>query len=115
MKVKFNFKNKEVILEAEKCKSFFSKLRGLMFRSKKDFKPLIFLFGKANNYSIHSYFVNKKFLAIWLLKGRVVDVKVVRPWSLIVRPKSKVDALIEIPFKSEKEISVFTDGSKKSL
>jgi len=114
MNFKFNYLNKDIIVgDVEECKSFFQKLRGLMFRRNP--KTLVFVFDKPVKTGIHSFFVNEKFLAIWLLKGRVIDVKIVRPWNPYVRPKIAFDRLLEIPFKSELEISEFLVGSKKAL
>ena len=97
MKIKFNYKNKEFFLDGRKCESFFSKLRGLMFRSKKYNEPLIFVFKKPIRIGIHSFFVRNKFLALWLRNNKVVDGKIVNPWTLSVKPKEDFDMLIEIP------------------
>jgi len=114
MKLKILYKGKKIILEnVKKCSSFFSKLRGLMFGNDKN--PLIFTFDKPGKYGIHSFFVRRKFLAIWLLKGKVIDGKIVRPWRPYVLPKSKFDAMIEIPFESTNEISDFLDDKGKGL
>ena len=115
MRIKFNYKDKEVFLQGQECKSFFSKLRGLMFRSKNFNKNLIFLFEKPTKTPIHSFFCFQKFLGIWLLNNKVVDVKVVKPWVWCVRPKQKFDMLIEIPLRSEILISNFIDGKQKHL
>jgi len=87
---------KFVIKEYIECKNFFQKARGLMFRGKNFKIPLLFVFPKPGNYTIHSFFC-RKFLAIWLLKNKVIEMKIVKPWRLFVVPKEKFDILIEIP------------------
>ena len=78
------------------CKSFFSKLRGLMFRPE-DFKtPLIFRFNKQRKYAIHSFFC-RKFIAIWISDGKILEKRIVKPWRCAVIPKKRFDTLIEIP------------------
>jgi len=112
MKIKLNYKGKKIILDrVGRCDNFLSQTFGLMFR--KDYRPLLFNFKKPVSISIHSFFVRTKFLAVWLLNGVIVDVKPVRPWTFSVRPKSKFDMLLEIPFKSENEIVQFLDDSQK--
>ena len=114
MELRINYKGRKIILkDVVKCQSFFSKLRGLMFGN--DARPLFFIFRKPGKFGIHSFFVSKKFLAIWLLNNKIVDVKMVEPWKAYVRPDSEFDMLIEIPFSSEKQISGFLVGSEKDL
>lgn len=114
MIAKINYKGRKVVVKkVKKCKSFFSKVRGLMFGN--DENPLLFLFDKPTNMAIHSFFVRKKFIAIWSVNGKVIDVKVVKPWTLSVRPKVKFDMLLEIPFESNEQIFKFLVGNKKAL
>lgn len=113
MKFKFSLGDKDFFLEAEKCDTFWKKFRGLMFRKRAE--PLVFIFSRPTKTSIHSFFVKQKFLVIWLLKGQVVDVKIVRPWTARVVAKQRFDRLLEIPFKSESEIQQFLVGSEKGL
>lgn len=82
------------------CRSIFSRARGLMFRSADFKKPLLFVFSRPGVYPIHSFFC-RKFRAIWLLKGKVVEERVVKPWKFSVTPKSKFDELLEIPLNSD--------------
>tara|TARA_Y100000310_G_scaffold254993_1_gene262221 strand:- start:114 stop:494 length:381 start_codon:yes stop_codon:yes gene_type:complete len=112
MKFKFNLRNKEILMEVERCESFWSKTRGLMFRNK--LRPLLFVLRSPRRFSIHSFFC-KPFIAIWLLKGEIVDVKIVKPWTLRVLPKKQADALLEIPFNNEEQIKQFLVGSQKDL
>jgi len=81
------------------CNNFFSKARGLMFRSRNYKKPLLFVWEKPGMYPIHSFFC-KKFRAIWFLKGKIIDDKIVLPWKESVTPKGKFDELLEIPINA---------------
>lgn len=92
--INFKFKEKDFEIKVKVCKSIFSKAIGLMFKSKS--LPLLFIFRNANRNSIHSFFC-VPFIGIWLLDGNVVDVKLIRPWRLSVRPKREFDKLLEIP------------------
>jgi uncharacterized membrane protein (UPF0127 family) len=85
-----------VVTEYILCDNHWSRARGLMFR-KKGFKtPLLFVFDSASRRAIHSFFC-RKFLAVWLLNGKIIDKKIVEPWKLSVTPKEKFDTLLEIP------------------
>ncbi len=79
------------------CDNFFLRARGLMFRSKDYRKPLVFTFKKPGRYPIHSFFC-RKFVAVWMLKGRIIDEKIIESWKFHVVPAGKFDTLIEIPF-----------------
>ena len=92
-------KKKVIVKDYGICASPFSKMRGLMFRSQNYKKPLLFIFKKAGSYPIHSFFC-RKFLAVWLLKGRIIDEKLVLPWKLSVTPEGKFDELLEIPLSA---------------
>ncbi len=112
MDIRIGFQNKRIIVkDVVVCKSFFSKLKGLMFGNDK--KPLLFVFKKPTKAGIHSFFVKKKFLAVWMLKGKIVDAKVVSPWRVFITPKTEFDSLLEIPFESEKQISDFSSVIRK--
>ena len=81
------------------CDSIFSQARGLMFR-KNNFKmPLLFVFNKPIKQTIHSFFVDGEFLAIWMLDGKIIEKKVVKTWKFAVTPKEKFNLLLEIPLK----------------
>ncbi|MGV8152504.1 MAG: hypothetical protein ACP5OG_05475 [Candidatus Nanoarchaeia archaeon] len=94
MKFNFNFKGKKFSLEAEECKTLFSKARGLMFRRKS--KPLLFYFNKEVLEPIHSFFC-KPFIAIWFNKNKIVDVKSIKKWKPYIVPRAKFDTLLEVP------------------
>lgn len=99
---KLNFRGKKFIIKNYiECRSFFSKLRGLMFRPRNFKTPLVFIFPFPRRYRIHSFFC-RKFLAIWMLKGRIVDARIVKPWRIAVTSKEKFDELLEIPVTSSR-------------
>jgi len=79
MKTKYQIEDLE---KAKPCKSFFSKLRGLMF--KKNSPPLLFIFNKEKTLTIHSFFC-KPFTAIWLDKNKkATKIKKVQPWKCAI-------------------------------
>jgi len=83
--------------------SFLGKFVGLMFSSRKK-GNLLFEFRKEGRYAIHSFFVFYKFLAIWLDdKNRVLEWKVVKPFTPNISPKKPFRRLIEVPFNEENE------------
>jgi uncharacterized membrane protein (UPF0127 family) len=86
---KYNKKRINVI----ECKTFFSKFRGLMFRKKS--LPLLFVFKNPTREGIHSFFC-KPFLAVWFLKGKVVEKRVVLPFTIYTRPEKPYTELLEI-------------------
>jgi len=90
--MKIQIKNR--VIEADECRTIFSKMRGLMFRKQPN--PLIFIFDKPTRQSIHSFFCIP-FVAVWLLNGEVVEERFVKPYSFLVRPKAKYTQLVEIP------------------
>lgn len=97
---KFSFQGREIIVkEYSLCDNFLSMIRGLMFRNKNYSKPLLFVWKNARIRPIHSFFC-RKFIAVWFLSGKIIDVKMVRPWLVSVTPKSKFDELLEIPLNS---------------
>jgi len=100
-KIVFRFKKKKIVIKDYiLCDSIFSKMRGLMFRSRNFKKPLLFIWKKSGKYRIHSFFC-RKFHAIWFLKGKIIDDKIVNPWKCSVTPKGKFDELLEIPLNSD--------------
>jgi len=104
---KFKFQRKSfVIRDYVICDNFLSQVIGLMF--KKNPKNLLFVFEKPVKISIHSFFCRKKFAAIWLLKGKVIDAKIVLPWKVNICSRKKFDKLLELPFNDITEISQFS-------
>jgi len=80
------------------CDSTMKKARGLMFRGKNFDTPLVFLWKKPGKYAIHSFFC-RRFMAVWLIDGKTIEMKTVKPWKLSIKPAKKFDTLIEIPLK----------------
>lgn len=99
MKIKIRGKS----IEVEECKTVLSRVRGLMFRKKS--KPLLFVFKRSTKQPIHSFFC-KPFKAIWLMKGRVIDEKIVKPFSLSIKPKNFFTHLVEMPLKNNDKSQV---------
>lgn len=93
------FKGEKIIIDDFiTCRTILSRARGLMFRINS--KPLLFVFKKPGRISIHSFFVWRPFLAVWMLNNRIIDVRAVFPWKLGVTPQKKFNLLLEIPLKS---------------
>ena len=94
---------------------FFGKVRGLMFRRRESAKCLLFKFAKPSRIRIHSFFVFFSFLAVWLDgENRVVDLKIVRPFSPRVLPKASASQLLEIPLnrKNARLVRLLVDNEK---
>jgi len=107
------FKKKKLKINAKKVSSL-GKISGLMFKTRNT-KSLIFKFNRKTNMRIHSYFVFFNFLAIWLDENdKVIEYKIVKPFTLSVRPKKSFCKLIEIPIsgKNQEIIKFFVDEGK---
>jgi len=102
-------KLKGKIIEAEVCDTIFSKARGLMFR--KHSKPMLFVFKKPTRQSIHSFFC-RPFKAIWLYKGKIIDEKIVQPFSFSVKPKNPFTELVEIPLSNNNKLKISDENRK---
>jgi len=97
-RIKVGFGNKKLNLEARELSSP-EMLLGLMFKNKSCDN---LLFNIGGNWGIHSLFVFSPFLALWLDdKNKVLEWKIVRPFSLFVKPKRKFSKLVEIPLNSK--------------
>ncbi len=108
MKFKFNYHKKEIELDVKECRGVFSQASGLMFRKKS--KPLLFVFKKKKRRAIHSFFC-KPFIAIWFDGDEVIDMRVVRNWEFLIKPRREFDKLLEIP-SCNKNFLLFADGRK---
>jgi len=93
MKAKLFFNGKEIFIDGIKKVDEFGKISGLMFR--KNSSALLFEFPTGRT-EIHSFFC-RRFLAIWILDGKIVEYRIVKPWRISVKPKSDFDKLIEVP------------------
>lgn len=108
-----NFENKNIETPVKKV-SELGKITGLMFK-KKTTGNLLFEFNEKTSFRIHSYFVFFDFLAIWLdKKNMVLEWKIVKSFTLNIKPKKSFFKLIEIPFnkKNEKILKSFV-GERK--
>jgi uncharacterized membrane protein (UPF0127 family) len=105
MEFNLSFKDRHFAIDAEECRTYFSKMMGLMFRKKS--KPLLFIFSKMNNQPIHSFFC-VPFIAVWLENQKIVDAKYVKPWKISVKSKEKFNKLLEIP-SNNRNFSKFQD------
>jgi len=98
VKFSFTYKRKNINLDVDSCKNFGI---GLMF-SKRNSRPLLFDFKKLTREAIHSFFVFFPFIAIWLDENNnVIETQVVRPFTLLVRPRKQFYRLIEIPLNDK--------------
>ena len=105
---KINLRGK--IIEVRECKTLLSRVRGLMFRKKS--LPLVLVFKKPTRQAIHSFFC-KPFKAVWLKDGKIIDEKIVKPFSLSVKPKKYFTEIVEIPLKnSPKNFNLPTKNRK---
>lgn len=78
------------------------KLKGLMFCQKDKADNL--LFNNSRNVALHSFFVFFDFLVLWLdEENRVVDFKIVRPWSFYEKSGEDFEKIVEIPVNSRNE------------
>ena len=105
-------KKKKIEIPVKKI-SEFGKFSGLMFQTK-NIENLLFEFKKETKMSIHSFFVFVPFLAVWLdKKNRVLEIKIVKPFSISVGIKKSFSKLIELPFNNKnKGILKFLVGKK---
>lgn len=89
MKIKFNNK----IIEVKACRTFLSKLKGLMFSRKKN---LLFIFNKDVNTSFHMFFV---FYPIYLIlldnNKKVLETKKLYPFTIYF-PNTKFRYALEL-------------------
>ncbi len=101
--------NRVISINVENC-GFLGKVRGLMFRRKS--KNLLF-----DNFSgaIHSWFVFFPFVAVWLDdKNRVLEIKMVKPFTFHIKSKKHYTKLIEVPInEGNKELVDFLVGEEK--
>lgn len=95
------YKGKRFLLKVKRV-SFFGRIRGLMFR-KKYSQELLFDFFRECKEPIHSLFVFFPFLALWLNeRNEILEYRIVKPFTLSVKPKRSFYRLIEIPLSMEK-------------
>lgn len=102
MLVGFNYKNKKIKIDVERCGSF-GRVRGLMFCRRENAPALLlFDFKKPRRFAIHSWFVFFPFWAVWLDdKNKIVEEKIVKPFCFQVAPRKKFYKLVEIPLNKK--------------
>src|SRR3989344_2981150 len=112
--MKIFYKNKKIEIPAKKV-SPFGKISGLMFKSRNT-ENLLFEFKKNTNLRIHSFFVFFPFLAVWLnKKNKVIEIKIVRPFSFSIKPKKLFSKLVELPFNNKNKKNIKFLVGKKNL
>jgi uncharacterized membrane protein (UPF0127 family) len=100
-KVSFKYKGKKFNILAKHC-NFFEELAGLMFTRRENASILLFEFRKPIDFRIHSLFVFFPFLAIWIdEKGKVIEIKKIKPFTSSIKPKKPYKKLIEIPLNKK--------------
>lgn len=102
----FSYRRKKCKIKVKECRTLISQVHGLMFR--RNSLPLLFVFKSPRLEPIHSFFC-RKFVAIWFLDNKIIDVKLVKPWRISVRPNEEFDKILEIPSNC-REYSEFVDG-----
>lgn len=86
---------------AEDCNAL-QKFIGLMFSRRKKAKILLFSFKRKQKIRIHSFYVFYPFIAVWLDdRNKVVDLKIVKPFTLCISHKNRADKLVEIPINDK--------------
>ena len=81
------------------CKSFFLKMRGLMFSKKR---TLIFEFDREKRVSLHMLFVFFPIWAIYMNQNKeVIFIKKLYPFISMVNPKKKAKYVMEVTEKKE--------------
>ena len=102
----FNYKNKGKnrnikIKNVKRIKGIIGKGTGLMFKSSNT-DALLFEFNKPIKEGIHSLFVFFPFVAVWLDdKNRIIEKRVILPFTLLAKPKKEFKKLLEIPINSK--------------
>lgn len=92
---------KSFAINLKEC-NFFWKGVGLMFSRREKAKNLLFRFNKKIKIVIHSFFVFFPFIAIWLdEKNKIIDIKIVKPFTSHVVPREKSLSLIELPLNEK--------------
>ena len=88
-----------ILPRARWCQSYWSRLRGLMFRrSLPEDEGLIFVYGRESRIdtSIHMLFMFFAIATVWLDRdGRVVDKVLAKPWRLAYAPSKPAQYVVE--------------------
>jgi hypothetical protein len=97
--VLINIGRKKIKIDAKECCGL-GKVIGLMFSRQNKARARVFKFNRVTRMSIHSIFC-PKFLAIWMLKGKIIDYEIVDKTRFSIRPASLFDTLIEVPINKK--------------
>ena len=97
MRITFFNKKKSYSIDA-KQQNIFTQFIGLMFSGRKT-SIRLFSYLSERKVPIHSWFVFYPFLIVWLdSRNKVIEWKVVKPFTLHVAPKKLCRRFLEIPF-----------------
>lgn len=108
-KIRLSYKNKKFNLNLKKVGRGST---GLIFRIRSRAKALLFEFNKPTNIEMSSLLVFFPFVIIWLDdKDKIIECRLIKPFTLTVRQKIKFTKLIEIPInqKYREVISLLVD------
>ena len=94
--ISINKKKKKI--KAKICSSLFSRMLGMMFKSKKNAEPLFFIFPREQNIGLHMLFVFFSIEAVWFnQKMKEVSRQKLKPWAFSKIHKAKY--ILEVPIK----------------
>lgn len=97
--MKIYYKNKKIDIDVRDV-GLFGRFSGLMFKTKET-SNLLFEFNHDVNMAIHSFFVFFNFLAVWVdEKNKVIEWKIVKPFTVAIKPEKRFRKLVEIPFNN---------------
>lgn len=117
MRISVFFRGKKILIDIKNT-GFISRGLGLTFRMRNT-KNLLFEFPQGVTWqgNLTSFFVFFPFLTLWLDdKNKVVDFKVVEPFTFCIKQKKKFYKIVEVPFNDKnKELIVRFIGDKKYL
>ncbi len=95
-----NYKGKKINIKVKDCNTF-EKAKGLMFTRRKMAEALLFDFKNLTREPIHSFFVFFPFIAVWLDGEKIVDLRIIKSFIPIIKPKKPFTSLVEIPINDK--------------
>lgn len=101
MKFNLTYKNKRLKIKAKPCKDIFSQGIGLMFKSYQGSEVLAFILKTPRNLAITTYFCFFPILMLFIKNKKIVSYKIAEPFILNIRPKEKINLMIEIPLNKK--------------
>ncbi len=109
------YRNKHIFFDFNVLKvNSFTQFIGLMFSSSKT-SIRLFYYNCDKLVDIHSWFVFYSFFIVWLdKKNRIIDYKLVKPFTFCVKAPRKFRSFLEIPFdeKYKKEVRFIVGKAK---